>query len=101
MLLVLLLVSIVVSLSFADPPSSMGGWELAFEDNFDGTSLDKSKWNPTYNWGHTHNHRAYCVEENVIVSDGTLKLKGEKKQHPDAEGKTAKFMLLHQPLYDG
>ena len=98
LLRVLLLVSIAVSLSFADPPSSMGGWELVFEDNFDGTSLDKSKWNPTYNWGHTHNHRAYCVEENVIVSDGTLKLKGEKKQHPDAEGKTAKFNNKEIPV---
>ncbi len=87
-----------MSLSFADPPSSMGGWELVFEDNFDGTSLDKSKWNPTYNWGHTHNHRAYCVEENVIVSDGTLKLKGEKKQHPDAEGKKAKFNNKEIPV---
>ena len=80
MLLVMLLVSIAVSLSFADPPSNFSGWELVFEDNFDGTSLDTSKWNPTYNWGNTHNHRAYCAPENVIVSDGTLKLKGEKKK---------------------
>ena len=81
----------VGSLVFADPPSNFSGWEKVFEDNFDGTSLDKSKWNPTYNWGPTHNHRAYCAEENVIVSDGTLKLKGEKKKHPDANGRTAKF----------
>ena len=82
---------LAVSFAFADPPSNFSGWEKVFEDNFDGTSLDKSKWNPTYNWGPTHNHRAYCAEENVIVSDGTLKLKGEKKTHPDAKGRTAKF----------
>ena len=80
-----------VSLAFADPPANFSGWDKVFEDNFDGTSLDKKKWNPTYNWGPTHNHRAYCAEENVIVSDGTLKLKGEKKTHPDASGRTAKF----------
>ena len=69
-----------------------------FEDNFDGTSLDKTKWNPTYNWGPTHNHRAYCAEENVIVSDGTLKLKGEKKVHPNANGKKAKFNNKEIPV---
>jgi len=76
---------------YAEPPANFGGWELVFEDNFDGTSLDKSKWNPTYNWGHTHNHRAYCAEENVIVKDGKLMLKGEAKKHPDAGDKKAKF----------
>lgn len=76
---------------WADPPKNFSGWDLVFEDNFDGTSLDKSKWNSTYNWGPTHNHRAYCAPENVIVSDGYLKLKGEAKKHPNASGKTAKF----------
>ena len=86
------------SFAFADPPAHFSGWDLVFEDNFDGTSLDKSKWNPTYNWGSTHNHRAYCAPENVIVSDGTLKLKGEKKTHPDAEGKKAKFNNKEIPV---
>ena len=85
-------------IAFADPPSNFSGWELVFEDNFDGTSLDKKKWNPTYNWGPTHNHRAYCAEENVIVSDGTLKLKGEKKVHPNANGKKAKFNNKEIPV---
>ena len=81
------IVALSASFVFADPPANFSGWEKVFEDNFDGTSLDKKKWNPTYNWGPTHNHRAYCAEENVIVSDGTLKLKGEKKVHPNANGK--------------
>lgn len=88
----------VTSNSFADPPANISGWELVFEDNFDGSSLDKTKWNPTYNWGPTHNHRAYCAEENVIVSDGTLKLKGEAKKHPKAAGKTAKFNNKEIPV---
>ena len=69
---------------YADPPANMSGWTMVFNDEFDGNSLDKSKWNPTYNWGHTHNHRAYCVEENVSVSDGLLRIKGEAKRHPQA-----------------
>lgn len=68
----------------ATPPASLSGWEMVFNDEFDGNSLDKSKWNPTYNWGHTHNHRAYCVEENISVSDGKLIIKGEAKRHPEA-----------------
>lgn len=70
--------------AYAEPPASLNGWNLVFNDEFDGESLDKSKWNPTYNWGHTHNHRAYCVEENVSVSDGLLRIKGEARRHPDA-----------------
>ncbi|MCQ2106562.1 MAG: family 16 glycosylhydrolase [Fibrobacter sp.] len=77
-------------IALADPPKNFSGWDLVFEDNFDGNSLDLKKWNPTYNWGHTHNHRAYCDAANVIVSNGTLKLKGEAKKHPDAPA-TAKF----------
>ncbi len=68
----------------AAPPSSLNGWNMVFNDEFEGTQLDKSKWNPTYNWGHTHNHRAYCVEENVSVSNGKLIIKGEAKRHPQA-----------------
>ena len=88
----------LASIAFAAPPSNFSGWDLVFEDNFDGTSLDTKKWNSTYNWGPTHNHRAYCAKENVIVSDGTLKLKGEKKTHPDAKGRTAKFNNKEIPV---
>lgn len=68
----------------AAPPASLNGWNLVFNDEFDGDHLDISKWNPTYNWGHTHNHRAYCVEENVSVSGGLLRIKGEARRHPSA-----------------
>lgn len=77
-------VAITAHVAMADPPANMSGWTMVFNDEFEGNSLDKSKWNPTYNWGHTHNHRAYCVEENVSVSDGVLRIKGEAKRHPEA-----------------
>lgn len=56
-----LLGAFCIGFAFADPPSNFSGWELVFEDNFDGNELDKTKWNPTYNWGNTHNHRAYST----------------------------------------
>ncbi|MFT3739245.1 MAG: RICIN domain-containing protein [Breznakibacter sp.] len=63
---------LICFLPWAQPTG--GGWTLVFEDNFDGTSLDLSKWNYHYRWGRTHNHQGYSQEANVVVSDGTLKL---------------------------
>ncbi len=70
--------------AYAAPPTSSAGWTMVFNDEFEGNSLDKSKWNPTYNWGHTHNHQAYCVEENVSVKDGKLIIRADARRHPDA-----------------
>lgn len=70
--------------AYAAPPTSSAGWTMVFNDEFEGTSLDKTKWNPTYNWGHTHNHQAYCVEENVSVKDGKLIIRADAKRHPAA-----------------
>lgn len=77
-------VACATGVAMAEPPANMSGWSMVFNDEFEGNALDKSKWNPTYNWGHTHNHRAYCVEENISVSDGVLRIKGEARRHPDA-----------------
>lgn len=66
-------------------------YELVFDDEFDGDSLDETKWSYNYSWGHSHNHAAWCTEENVIVKDGILTLKGENKKHKDAEGKQGTF----------
>ncbi len=66
-------------------------YKLVFNDDFDGDSLDTTKWGYNYSWGHSHNHAAWCVPENVIVKDGILTLKGENQQHPDAVGKRGTF----------
>ncbi|MDQ2086826.1 glycoside hydrolase family 16 protein [Herbivorax sp. ANBcel31] len=66
------------------PPHGDSSWELVFSDEFEGTSLDTNKWSYNYPWGNTHNHSAYCVPENVSVSDGLLRIRAENKRHPDA-----------------
>lgn len=66
----------------ADPPP--GDWQLIFSDEFDGDALDLAKWSPSYPWGQTHNHRAFCAPENVTVADGKLRLTAENRRHPDA-----------------
>lgn len=82
----------VIENSGIEKPSFLSdGYELVFNDDFDGDSLDTTKWGYNYSWGHSHNHAAWCVPENVIVKDGILTLKGENKQHPDAVGKQGTF----------
>lgn len=53
-------------------------WELVWSDEFDGDSLDTSKW--AYETGKGHNNEAqYYTENNVSVNDGTLKITAKKE----------------------
>lgn len=63
-----------------------GIWDLIFDDEFEGDTLDESKWNYNYPWGngHYHNYPAWIVKENVKVENGHLRLVAENKRHPDA-----------------
>lgn len=70
--------------AYAQLPGDPAQWKLMFRDEFDGNSLDQSKWSYNYPWGPTHNHRAYCAPENVRVENGTLKIIAENRRHPDA-----------------
>jgi len=60
-------------------------WVLVFEDNFDGNSLDLSKWRPEtgvprdYNFDH---QKAWYLSENLVVSNGTLKIITNKLATP-------------------
>lgn len=82
----------VIENSNIEPPSFLKeGYKLVFRDEFDGEELDTAKWSYNYSWGHSHNHAAWCVPENVVVKDGVLTLVGENKVHPDAVGKQGTF----------
>jgi beta-glucanase (GH16 family) len=64
-----------------------GQWALVFNEDFDGSTLNTSRWSYNYpvDWphgGHTHNHEAYMAEENVLVEQGLLRIKGEDLRHP-------------------
>jgi beta-glucanase (GH16 family) len=60
--------------SHASPPGPAGRWRVVFQDDFDGTSLDLSKWSYHYPWSRVHNHLAYSRSENVAVREGKLVL---------------------------
>lgn len=66
-------------------------WVLAFQDDFDGDSLDAKKWSKGYAWGATHNHRAYMAPEQVRIQDGKLVLEAVAKRHPSAPAGTDKY----------
>jgi beta-glucanase (GH16 family) len=60
-------------------------WVLVFEDNFNGNTLDLSKWNPKI--GVTRDfdfirQKAWHLPENLEVSNGTLKILSKKPTTP-------------------
>jgi beta-glucanase (GH16 family) len=66
--------------------SEIAGWELVFNDEFEGTELDTSKWNyetgyylnddpGTWGWGNNELQHYTDSENNVFVEDGNLNIK--------------------------
>jgi beta-glucanase (GH16 family) len=76
--------------AWAEPPGNAKDWKLAFEDEFDGRTLDARKWSPNYPWGSIHNHMAYMDSAHVRVAGGKLVIRGVNERHPKATD-TAKF----------
>ena len=57
------------------PDGPSGSWKLVFDDEFNGTSLDTSKWSPDWfeSGGNMNNVGTYA--SNVTVADGVVSLK--------------------------
>jgi beta-glucanase (GH16 family) len=70
----------------AIPKSSGGTWQCTFYDNFNGSTLDSSKWLPqrTDTSGYVSGPDACYVDSpnNISVSGGTLKLTARKETAP-------------------
>lgn len=73
------------------PKGTGGYWACSFSDNFDGTSLDRSKWLPqqTATSGYLNGPYACFIDSpnNISVSGGTLKLTARKEPAPFDCGK--------------
>src|SRR5688572_6966040 len=51
------------------PNGQRAGWVLTFSDDFDGRSLDKSKWSNGFGWGQaTRSDFGWCDPRNNVVS---------------------------------
>lgn len=67
----------------AAPPE---GWQLVFNDEFDGSSLDNAKWSTTMEFPGTHGPRyhnefylSYTLDEDVLIHDGLLRLRTDRR----------------------
>jgi len=77
------------------PTAAPGHPELLFSDGFDGTSLNTDKWTTCYWWGDGtgctnsgNKELTWHLPEEVLVSDGTLKLRAQKRTVTDSQGKS-------------
>lgn len=69
--------------SAADPP----GWELVWNDEFDGANVDLSKWEFEVNArGGGNNELQYYVTNNARLRDGLLVIEARKERHTGPEG---------------
>lgn len=72
----------------AGPPAPVGPpgpWRLAFDDEFDGTSLDTARWSTCYLWGCTNfgnGELEWYRPANVSVSGGVLHLTARRQADP-------------------
>jgi beta-glucanase (GH16 family) len=63
------------------PPASAGGWRLSWSDEFNGSSLDPSKWNYAASTFGDGNSEIACLQPgNVAVAGGSLKITARRDQ---------------------
>ncbi len=63
-------------------PTLEGGWVARWADEFDGETLDKTKWNVEVNGdGGGNQELQYYREENIAVADGNLSITAKKEAY--------------------
>ena len=81
-------------------PPVEGDWTMTLEDNFDGDTLDFTRWNIyTSNFW---DKRSHFSRDNVILSDGVVRLRFEKKSGPhndDPAGKVTSYATGYLGTY--
>ncbi|MGB0882231.1 MAG: glycoside hydrolase family 16 protein [Vicingaceae bacterium] len=84
------LLIMISTLSFfiglAQNPIQKEGWELTFNDEFNGDKLDREKWRDSYYWGGRYNKDGvnYYGKDQFQFTDSTLLLVAEKNVGNDS-----------------
>ena len=74
-------------------------WKLVWHDEFDGQSLDDSKWSIGLPWGgtdgtgrhHNDQYASYIVDHDIELADGHLKLLTRREDVTDKKGRVFHF----------
>lgn len=62
------------------PSGPSSGWTLMFNDEFNGNTLDTSKWNYNWPWGNIADHSDEVLRsQNISVGNGVLSIKANKE----------------------
>ncbi|PXW90955.1 carbohydrate binding protein [Streptohalobacillus salinus] len=93
---ILITLLMVYGLTPTEQTEAAGEWQLTFEDNFDGTTLDTNKWNydtgngfydgDTFISGWGNEELEYYQEDNVRLEDGQLIIEGKEESVTDETG---------------
>ncbi|NLE36193.1 MAG: glycoside hydrolase family 16 protein [Bacteroidales bacterium] len=100
MILLLLLAVVLMpgSLIAQEHAQSRNGWQLVWQDEFDGKSLDTSRWNVLLRETSKHNELQYYLPDEVYVENGILRIRSRVRKYGlkeytsgrlDTEGKLA------------
>ncbi len=83
-------------------PTGVNGRELVWSDEFDGDSLDRSKWNVEVNdfGGCNGELQYYCDSpDNIIISDGTLKIRALKQDYEGRKYTSARINTMGKETF--
>lgn len=79
------------------PVGQSGHWDLLFSDDFEGSSLDSSKWTTCYWWDQAgctnigNNELQWYQPDELLLSDGSLKLRAQERRLNAADGKSYQY----------
>ncbi len=67
------------------PVTTSPDWELVWQDEFNGTTPDNTKWNILVRETSKHNELQYYIPEEVMVENGLLRIRSSKRKYGNKE----------------
>ena len=72
------------------------GWQLTWQDEFDGTSVDPSKWDVITRRDSYNNEKQYYLPEQAAVADGNLVITATDEPYDGKQYRSARLHSLNQ-----